>query len=508
MNELKSEALRGFGYTGSLNDMEKEFYGGPDINTGEMSWLATLGFTQPQLNDRRKAYLISLGFSGSLNDMLRAALVNDVYYDWGGAALSLDLTASETLDSKITFTRASSALRTNVSGVLESIAINVPRIDYDPVTHVCKGLLIEEERTNLCKYSNDFRTTAQAGETRPWTLTGSITTTAGAADSPLGAGTATKLVLGTGMSFISSTLVQSYSKPAESIFHTESIYLKASEFNACRIIIRDTATSANSGDCRINLSTGTFSFDPSASGTFSNASGVIENKGDGWYRVSLTVKTGTETSINARIYCYNMTGSVGDGASGIYIAGSQFEQAKNSSSYIPTTSAAVTRSADLASITGTDFSSWYNQSEGTFVLTGDCFAKTDVDNAYITVGDGTSSNFQSVIGNNGGTYQLKLNVYSGGVLQASPATTSNAYLQTGNSIKFAFGYKADDICLATYLNNTTATDVSASIPTVDRAFIGAYYASGNSALNGHIASIKYYNTKLPNEVIRMLGREL
>lgn len=508
MNELKSKALRSYGYEGSLNDMEDAFYGGSDINTGEMTWLATLGFTQPQLNDRRKAYLISLGFSGSLNDMLRAALVNDVYYDWGGAALSLNFAASETLDSKITFTRASSALRTNASGVLESVAINVPRIDYDPITHACKGLLIEEARTNLSVYSNDFRTTSQAGETRPWVLSGLIMTTAGTADSPLGAGTATKLVLGAGISFGSATLNQKYSKSAESIFHTKSIYLKSGEFNSCRIFIRDTATSANYGNCIINLSTGTFSLAPRAAGTFSNASGEIENKGDGWYRLALTVKTGTETAIQASIYCYNMTGSAGDGTSGIYIAGSQFEQAKNSSSYIPTANTTATRSADLVSIDGTDFSSWYNQSEGTFVITGDCFAKTDEDNAYITVGDGTSSNFQSVIGNNGGTYQLKLNTYSGGVLQASPATANNAYLQTGNAVKFAFGYKADDVCLATYLNNTTATDTSATIPTVDRAFIGAYYASGNNTLNGHISSIKYYATKLPNKVIRMLGREL
>lgn len=498
MNELKSEALRGFGYTGSLNDMEKEFYGGPNINTGEMSWLATLGFTQPQLNDRRKAYLISLGFSGSLNDMLRAALVNDVYYDWGGAALSLDLTASETLDSKITFTRASSALRTNVSGVLESVAINVPRINYDPVTHVCKGLLIEEARTNLVKNSSAF-------ENSTWAKTRS-SVAADATTSPEGLTNADKLVEDTSNNTHSVSLAsgERVAFTAAGVY-TFSAYAKAGERRGIRLAFSSLAFPSNIY-AQFNLVNGSVVI-KSAEITAGS-----EYVGAGWWRLYITATSTITASAPVSLLIVSDDGATlsyqGDGVSGLYVYGAQLEVGSFPSSYIPTTSAAVTRSADLASITGTDFSSWYNQSEGTFVITGDCFAKTDEDNAYITVGDGTSSNFQSVIGNNGGTYQLKLNVYSGGVLQASPATASNAYLQTGNSIKFAFGYKADDICLATYLNNTTATDVSASIPTVDRAFIGAYYASGNRALNGHIASIKYYNTKLPNEVIRMLGREL
>lgn len=498
MNELKSKALRSYGYEGSLNDMEDAFYGGSDINTGEMNWLATLGFTQPQLNDRRKAYLTSLGFSGSLNDMLRAALVNDVYYDWGGAALSLNLAASETLDSKITFTRASSALRTNASGVLESVAINVPRIDYDPITHVCKGLLIEEARTNLVKNSNTF-------DNATWTKTRS-SVTADSTTSPEGITNADKLVEDTLNNTHATSLASgSYAAFTSGTSYTFSVYVKAAERRGIRITFSSLAFTSNI-NAQFNLVNGSVVI-KSAEITAGS-----ESVGNGWWRLSITATSTTTASAPVSLFIASDDGATlsyqGDGVSGVYVYGAQVEAGAFPSSYIPTTSAAVTRSADLASVTGTDFSSWYNQSEGTFVITGDCFAKTDADSAYITVGDGTSSNFQSVIGNNGGTYQLKLDVYSGGALQASPATASNAYLQTGNAVKLAFGYKTNDICLATYLNNTTATDTSATIPTVDSAFIGAYYASGNNTLNGHISSIKYYNTKLPNEVIRMLGREL
>jgi len=51
--------------------------------------------------------------------------------------------------------------------------------------------------------------------------------------------------------------------------------------------------------------------------------------------------------------------------------GLQFEEGSFPTSYIPTTSSTVTRSADVASMTGTNFSSWYNQGQGTFVASVD-----------------------------------------------------------------------------------------------------------------------------------------
>lgn len=56
----------------------------------------------------------------------------------------------------VTFTRASAAWRFNSSGVLEQVPANQPRIDYDPLTLALRGLLIEEQRTNLHSYSSDI----------------------------------------------------------------------------------------------------------------------------------------------------------------------------------------------------------------------------------------------------------------------------------------------------------------------------------------------------------------
>jgi len=97
------------------------------------------------------------------------------------AALDLNLT-SGTLDSRVTFTRASGGTRFNSSGVLETVASDVPRFDHDPVTLAPRGLLIEGARTNLVQFSeemdNAYWTKAQSSVTANATAAPSGATTA------------------------------------------------------------------------------------------------------------------------------------------------------------------------------------------------------------------------------------------------------------------------------------------------------------------------------------------
>lgn len=72
------------------------------------------------------------------------------------ASLLLDFARSRALDPRITFTRTTAATRTNPYGLVETVAADVPRFEFDPVTLESRGLLIEEQRTNLLTYSNDF----------------------------------------------------------------------------------------------------------------------------------------------------------------------------------------------------------------------------------------------------------------------------------------------------------------------------------------------------------------
>ena len=73
---------------------------------------------------------------------------------------SLDLNfTQERLDPRITFSRGSIGTRVNRNRLIETVAANVPRFDYDPISGECKGLLIEESRSNSLLRSEDFTTT-------------------------------------------------------------------------------------------------------------------------------------------------------------------------------------------------------------------------------------------------------------------------------------------------------------------------------------------------------------
>jgi len=63
--------------------------------------------------------------------------------------LNLDFANSQELDPRITFTRGSIGTFVNKNGLIETAPANVPRFDYDPISGECRGLLIEEQRTNL-----------------------------------------------------------------------------------------------------------------------------------------------------------------------------------------------------------------------------------------------------------------------------------------------------------------------------------------------------------------------
>ena len=71
--------------------------------------------------------------------------------------LNLNFT-SETLDPRVTFTRAgATSTRVNSSGLVEAVAEDTPRFDFTLNSGgSCKGLLVEEQRTNIIQWSNNF----------------------------------------------------------------------------------------------------------------------------------------------------------------------------------------------------------------------------------------------------------------------------------------------------------------------------------------------------------------
>ena len=152
------------------------------------------------------------------------------------------------------------------------------------------------------------------------------------------------------------------------------------------------------------------------------------------------------------------------------------------SSYIPTTTATVTRAADVASITGSNFSSWYNQAEGTVFAE---FTAAAYNTASLAISDGTNNNRIMIDRGSTGTRYIITNA---GVSQSVGAQTP----YTLNSFaKASIGFALDNCNLA--VNGLTQTvDTSVSIPsTVDRLLLGVN-ASASGYGNGPIKRVTFW----------------
>ena len=309
--------------------------------------------------------------------------------------------------------------------------LNIPRLDYSNGS--CPSLLLEPQRTNLALYSEQF-------DNAIWTKT-RLTISANTSVSPDG--------------FTS----------ADSVFET-------TDNNTHLLFQRPNVTATNpftfscfvkaNGRRRLNLQI----FDSStlfASALFDVISGVviatngtskIEDYGNGWYRcaisnVSPTTSLGyaqiglaTDTYTNANV----LDSYVGDVTKGVLLYGAQFELGSYPTSYIPTTSAAVTRNADLISKTG--ISSLIGQTEGTLFVE---MKLQNVNSASLYSGI-TSGSFANaiLIGKEAGVSPNKLALY---ILANGSTILGNTSISlTSNYVKCAIAYKSGS--WSAYVNGT------------------------------------------------------
>lgn len=183
------------------------------------------------------------------------------------------------------------------------------------------------------------------------------------------------------------------------------------------------------------------------------------------------------------------------------VTNAQLEIGAFRTSYIPTAGTAVTRSADVASISGSNFSSWYRQDEGTM------FA--DCDNAR-PVSGGNQFAFRA----SDGTYtnNVVLNIQSSGFASLSTAaagvfdgiaTTATGFSANVQS-RMAGAYRSNDLACC-FAGGALATDATVTIPSaLTRADIGSDHAGLNRFGSGHIRRLTYWGKRLGNEVLQRI----
>ena len=347
------------------------------------------------------------------------------------------------------FTRASNATFVNKSGLIETAASGVPRIDF--LGNTSGALLLEPQSTNLQTYSSDLASVY---------VPENITQTSNYSISPDGSSTSTRLVLG---NFTDSRSVENFTGVMISgNTYTFSCYYKG---------IKGETTYMN------------FLKNPEGLHTFKE----IVFTGE-WQRESITFTAGSASN-----YTYIVDVRRGAStASDFEVWGAQLEQGSYATSLINTQGSAVTRVADVCSNGGND--QVINSTEGVLYFEGSAIAN---DGTFKRISVGTSDNLfaNSIqlrynIADNSITYQFRV----GNVYQADITTTINST----NINKIACVWETNRFEI--WINGIKkAEDTSGSVPpsnTFNSLFFGKTSIGLEEAFKGNVKDLKIYNTAL------------
>jgi hypothetical protein len=364
-------------------------------------------------------------------------------------SVQFNFAAGRQLDSRITFTRGSTGTFINSSGLVESAASGVARFTHDPVTLASLGLLIEESRTNLIKQGSSIGTT-------PWLAQASATISTNQATSPEGASTASLATLTSN----SNSAIYQENVNSTSGTYTLSIWVR--------------------------VSSGTSNF---FMASYSAADGVVYSS---QFTATTTWQRFTWTrTVTAISNWYPLITNTASGGS-FLVWGGQLEAGSFALSYIPTTTATVTRAADLAEITSTNFSSWFNSGGGTLVAEG-VLGTTSGSRRMFTFGGSTLGVGTRV---NGSTSSIIWRTPTN--YDASTGTVS------AGAIKQAFSY-APSLLSGVVNGGTIATNTPPSSLPATSANVGSS-ETGFDYWNGTIARVRYFPRRITDANLQLLTK--
>jgi hypothetical protein len=393
---------------------------------------------------------------------------NESVYLWGAQL--------ETRGAPTVLVPTTTAAITTFIPVLQTAAANVPRFNHDPITGLCKGLLLETNTINRKLYSSTFSDAS-------YTLA-AATITAAAAVAPDGTLTATLLKEDTTTAVHKITGLQTYSGAASQAYGFSFFAKMAGR----RYIVFDADGSA--GRAVFDLQTGVIT------ATNYNYYWMIP-VGNGWYRCAITKacsgdalsqiismsSDGTYTSGQANAYA-------GNGYSGVLIWGLQVEPGGYTfSSYIPTTSAEVVRDLDVPIFTGTNYTSIFSNLEGSISMT---FDSVGILSRYpVLTATGVAGENMYLAAYNGTTIEM----YSTTSYVVSSTTTAVNYYSNA-PLKIAYAYRLQDMAVIA-TGSTIGTSTIPKMPALTSYKLGGANVSGYGT-NMHIQKFEYYSTRLSN----------
>lgn len=281
----------------------------------------------------------------------KSFFTNEATGGGGGPTPSWSLDFSTGTPSGYTLTRASSGTYVDSSGYIASASTDIARLTHNS-SGSRLGLLVEEQRTNILQRSEEFNNAY-------WT-TENLTISANNAAAPDNQTTADRFVE------TSATAQHGLYRPISgaSGWQSMTLFAKAQQRD---IVWLQCVLSVGRITRLFDLTNGTVGsveYTGTASTITNEAS--IENFGNGWYRLKLAFDANGASFVayglsNSATPAYNSNKQpeyAGNTANGALFWGAQFENNRVPSSYIPTTTASVTRSADLAHVLDSSITSW------------------------------------------------------------------------------------------------------------------------------------------------------
>lgn len=418
----------------------------------------------------------SITYSGAASGTLTGTGANNrVSVVLTMSTTSLTLTVSGTVTNaqleRVTYQTAPSAYIPTTSA-----AVYGPRYDYDPSTVPAtpRGLLIEESRSNICLRSQEFDNAVWSIGNMDAFGSGSVANAIAAPDT-----TVTADFLRPNTTNSTHFVLQSITTLAGAYSFT--VYAKAGGYN---FVFLFNGTTANG---RVfNIATGAIG---GTAGNIAPTSSSITNVGNGWYRCEIVV-TATAAANSWRVYPMSSDAAsasfAGDGVSGVYLWGAQLEAGAFATSYIPTTTASVTRAADVAQLTG----------NAQTVLGG-------TSASVIAEISGTQTSFGQIVNHSGGTLLAKFSSNSQIYATKSDTTSLVASLGSGlNTANFRSAVAFAPNAMSLVANNGTVATAALGIQGAPVTLARLGSATSGFYINSWVTSLAFYNQKLPDAILK------
>jgi hypothetical protein len=361
------------------------------------------------------------------------------------------------------------------------------RFDYDPTTLTPRGLLIEGSATNYMLQSTTLD---------PHNVSAMRTISTASITDPEGTTNKARVIAADGSTGYHARHLATTASTNTTL--TISIFAKKNGYKYLFLAEIGSGRSA----VRFDLDDGTTSN--------SSGAGFVSAKAtphrNGWWRCSMVVNVTASTS-----YAWSYVGVPTTGATlgtngaqytgtntdtdGIYCYGFQVEAGPAATSYIATTSSTVTRAVDSCVMTGTNFSSWFNATEGTLLAHAIRSRTSDI-GRIASVNDNTANESIELAADATGEFI----VVDGG---STLANITPGTVTANTAFKIAGAYKLNDVQAA--LGGTLGVaDTAVTMPTVDRLMIGQQAGASPIYLNGTIALLTYWPTRLTNAQLQSL----